>query len=139
MMYRKSRDHDSTLRDGPRVHSWIAQRPSLVARVREGLTTMATGVVVVYFSRFGKPLQAHHKVVLDLGAKAIAKLKGYEFGGHYDATCDYSGPLFFVPDDTLLLDEASRLGIHSSNDLYGGVVPHLFVKTKAITPGLVDP
>jgi hypothetical protein len=76
--------------------------------------------------------------VLDLGAKAIAKLKGYEFGGHYDAACDYSGPLFFVPDDTLLLDEASRLGIHSSNDLYGGVVPHLFVKTKAITHGLVD-
>src|SRR5262249_55442604 len=83
-------------------------------------------------------LQTHHKVVLDLGAKAIAKLKGYEFGGHYDAACDYSGPLFFVPDDTLLLDEASRLGIHSSNDLYGGVVPHLFVKTKAITHGLID-
>jgi hypothetical protein len=99
---------------------------------------MATGVVVVYFSRFGKPLQAHHKVVLDLGAKAIAKLKGYEFGGHYDATCDYSGPLFFVPDDTLLLDEAACLGIRSPNDLYGGVVPHLFVKTKAITHGLVD-
>lgn len=104
----------------------------------EGSITMATGVVVVYFSRFGKPLQTHHKVVLDLGAKAIAKLKGYEFGGHYDAACDYSGPLFFVPDDTLLLDEASRLGIRSSNDLYGGVVPHLFVKTKAITHGLVD-
>src|SRR5262249_25504047 len=69
-------------RDGPRIRSQIAaQRPSLVARVREGLTTMATGVVVVYFSRFGKPLQTHHKVVLDLGAKAIAKLKGYKFGG----------------------------------------------------------
>jgi hypothetical protein len=104
----------------------------------EGSITMATGVVVVYFSRFGKPLQTHHKVVLDLGAKAIAKLKGYEFGGHYDAACDYSGPLFFVPDDTLLLDEAACLGIRSPTDLYGGVVPHLFVKTKAITHGLVD-
>jgi len=104
----------------------------------EGSITMATGVVVVYFSRFGQPLQTHHKVVLDLGAKAIAKLKGYEFGGHYDAACDYSGPLFFVPDDTLLLDEAACLGIRSSNDLYGGVVPHLFAKTKAITHGLVD-
>ena len=59
---------------------------------------------MVYFSRFGKPLQAHHKVVLDLGAKAIAKIKGYEFGGHYDTAHHYSGPLFFVPDDTLLLD-----------------------------------
>src|SRR5262245_61300826 len=104
----------------------------------EGSITMATGVVVVYFSRFGKPLQTHHKVVLDLDAKAIAKLKGYKFGGHYDAACDYSGPLFFVPDDTLLLDEAACLGIRSPNDLYGGVVPHLFVKTKAITHGLVD-
>jgi hypothetical protein len=99
---------------------------------------MANGIVVLYFSRFGKPLQTHHKVVLDLGAKAIAKLKGYEFGGHYDAAYGYSGPLYFVPDDTLLLDEASCLGIRSPNDFYGGVVPHLFVKTKAITHGLVD-
>ncbi len=101
------------------------------------LTIMANGIVVLYFSRFGKPLQTHHKVVLDLGAKAIAKLKGYEFGGHYGAAYGYSGPLYFVPDDTLLLDEASCLGIRSPNDLYGGVVPHLFVKTKAITHGLV--
>ena len=99
---------------------------------------MANGIVVLYFSRFGKPLQTHHKAVLDLGAKAIAKIKGYEFGGHYDTARDYSGPLFFVPDDTLLLNEASRLGIRSPNDLYGGVVPYLFVKTKAITHGLVD-
>jgi hypothetical protein len=104
----------------------------------EGSITMARGVVVVCFSRFGKPLQWHHKVVLDLGAKAVARIKGYEFGGHYDTAYDYSGPLFFVPDDTLLLDEASCLGIRSPNDLYGGVVPYLFVKTKAITHGLVD-
>jgi hypothetical protein len=104
----------------------------------EGSITMARGVVVIYFSRFGQPLQTHHKVVLDLGAKAIAKIKGYEFGGHYDTAHDYSSPLFFVPDDTLLLDEASCLGIRSPNDLYGGVVPYLFVKTKAITHGLVD-
>jgi Protein of unknown function (DUF3182) len=99
---------------------------------------MARGLVAVYFSRFGKPLQWHHKVVLDLGAKAIAKIKGYEFGGHYNPAYHHSGPLFFVPDDTLLLNEASCLGIRSSDDLYGGVVPHLFVKTKAITHGLVD-
>ena len=114
------------------------QPPSWTGRMDEGSITMATGVVVVYFSRFGKPLQTHHKVVLDLGAKSIAKIKGYDFSGHYESGCDYSDPLFFVPGDTLLLDEASRLGIRSANDLYGGVVPHLFVKTKAITHGLVD-
>jgi hypothetical protein len=98
---------------------------------------MANGIVVLYFSRFGKPLQTHHKVVLDLGAKAIARIKDYKFGGPYDPAHNYSGPRFFVPDDTLLLDEASCLGIRSPNDLYGGVVPYLFVKTKAITHGLV--
>jgi hypothetical protein len=99
---------------------------------------MASGIVVLYFSRFGKPLQWHHKVVLNSAAKAIAKIKGYDFGGNYEARRDYSGPRFFVPGDTLLGHEASFLGIHCSNDLYGGVVPHLFMKTKAITHGLVD-
>jgi hypothetical protein len=99
---------------------------------------MASGNVLIYFSRFGKPLQAHHKIVLDLAANAIAKIKGYDFGGHYDTARDYRGPLYFVPDDTVLLNEASCLGIRSPNDLYGGVVPYLFAKTKAITHGLVD-
>src|SRR5262245_16695489 len=46
--------------------------------------------------------------------------------------------MFFVPDDTLLLEESSCLGIGSANDLYGGVVPYPFVKTKSITHALVD-
>ena len=78
---------------------------------------MANGVVVLYFSQFDKSLRWHHKVVLDAVAKAIAKIKRYDFGGCYEERCDYSGPLFFVPGDTLLVDEASYLGIHSSSDL----------------------
>jgi hypothetical protein len=101
------------------------------------LTTVTRGVVVVYFSRFGKPLQWHHKVVLDAGAKAIAAIKGYEFGGDYESLSDHFDRLFFVPDDTLLVGEASYLGIRSPNDLYGGIAPYRFVKTKAITHGLV--
>jgi hypothetical protein len=111
---------------------------AIVERSAAGPTTRARGVVVIYFSRFGKPLQWHHKVVLNAGAKAIAEIKGYDFGGRYETRYDYSGPLFFVPDDTLLPDEASYLGIRSANDLYGGVAPYLFAKTKAITHGLVD-
>ena len=56
---------------------------------------MANGTVVLYASRFGKPLQTHHKVVLDLNAKAIARIKGYKFEGPYDPEHNYSGPLFF--------------------------------------------
>jgi hypothetical protein len=76
--------------------------------------------------------------VLDAAAKTIGQIKGYEFGGHYEARCGYSEPLFFVPSDTLLLDDASQLGIRSPKDFYGGIVPYLFAKTKAITHGLVD-
>src|SRR5919201_932792 len=99
---------------------------------------MASEMVVLYFSPSGKPLQWHHKVVLEAAARAIANLKGYDFGGHYDPAHAYFASLFFVPGDTLLLDEASNLGIRSLNDLYGGIVPHPFVKTKAITHRLVD-
>ena len=58
-------------------------QPALVERVREGLTAVARGVVVVYFSWFGKPLQQHHKVVLDADSKAIADIRVTTLG---DAT-----------------------------------------------------
>jgi hypothetical protein len=99
---------------------------------------MTRGVVVVYFSQLGGRLCTHQKVVLEADAKAIAKLKGYDFGEDHGAASVRSGPVFFVPDDTLLLDEAASLGIRSPDDLYGGVVPYAFVKTKAITHGLVE-
>ena len=98
---------------------------------------VARGVVVVYFARLGGRLRNDQKIMLDADAQAIAKLKGYDFGGHHQAAHDYSGPVFFVPDDTLLRDEASSLGIRRANDFYGGIVPHPFVKTKAITHQLI--
>jgi hypothetical protein len=91
----------------------------------------------VYFSRFGKPLQWHHRVVLESSAKTIAAIKGYEFGGHCERPRGHFDRLFFVPDDTLLVGEASCLGIRSAHDLYGGIAPYRFAKTKAITHGLV--
>ena len=99
---------------------------------------MPDGVVVVYFSKLGGRLRAHQKIMLDADAKTIARLKRYDFRGCHDGAHDYRAPVFFVPDDTLLSDEASSLGIRSCHDLYGGVVPHPFVKTKAITHELVD-
>ena len=99
---------------------------------------MSRGVVLVYFSRLGGRLRRDQKVMLDVDARAIAKLKGYDFGGHHETARDYSVPVFFVPDDTLLQDEALSLGIRCVQDLYGGVVPYPFVKTKAIPHQLVD-
>ena len=52
----------------------------------------------------------------------------------------WSGDVYLVPSDTLVgTAEARALGVHSVADLFGGVVPHAFVATKAITHPLVAP
>ena len=96
-------------------------------------------MVVIYFSRLGGRLDPHQKVMLEADAKVIAHVLGYDYRrAPRRHANDYTAPVFFVPDDTLLVDEASSLGIRGPNDFYGGVVPHPFVKTKAITHGLVE-
>jgi Protein of unknown function (DUF3182) len=104
----------------------------------ERSTVMTRGMVVIHLSRLGGRLDPHQTVMLDADAKVIAHVLGYEYGGRHQAAKDYTAPVFFVPDDTLLVDEASSLGIRGPSDFYGGIVPHPFVKTKAITHGLVE-
>src|SRR5882757_427161 len=98
---------------------------------------MTKGVVVVYVSSLGGRLSNHQKIMLETDAKAIAKIKQYEFGDSHHSQYVDSDHVFFVPDDTLLLNEASSLGIRGANDLFGGIVAHAFVKTKAISHPLV--
>ena len=97
----------------------------------------ANEIVFIYFSRLGGRPWPHQKILLDADAKVIAELKHCKFGGHYKTGHNYPDSVFFVPDDTLLGDEASSLGIRSQSDFYGGIVPYPFVKTKAITHGLI--
>ena len=68
------------------------------------------------------------------GARAPQDLR---LAGHHNPTRAYAGAVFFVPDDTLLAAEARMLGIADASGLFGGIVPHAFVKTKAISHGLV--
>src|SRR5262249_45945275 len=79
---------------------------------------MSRGVVLVYFSRLGGRLRRDQKVMLDVDARAIAKLKGNDFGGHHETARDYSVPVFFVPDDTL----APGRGVISRHSLRAGSV-----------------
>ncbi|MGX9430668.1 MULTISPECIES: DUF3182 family protein [Bradyrhizobium] len=102
-------------------------------------STPAVNAVAVYFSRLGTPMYAHEKVTLSEVAESIARLNGHKYAGIFDAKKHSSGDLFFVPDDTLMLDEARDLGIHSPRQLYGAVVPYPFAKTKAITHRLINP
>lgn len=71
-------------------------------------------------------------------AERLAALKGYVYAGDYDPILAGEGPLYFVPNDTLPLEQARELGIRSVDDLFGGVVQHPFASTKSITHPLVD-
>lgn len=94
--------------------------------------------VAIHHPFLGGPMYTHEKVTLTVVAKSIARLVGYRFLGEFDPEPHFAG-VFLVPSDTLMLDEARDLGIHSSRQLYGAVVPYPFVKTKAITHSLVRP
>ena len=98
------------------------------------------GVVVVH-SLGGHGFAHRHERETRTGlAERLAALKGFAFAGDHDPSAAHPGPVYFVPSDTLVGIEAARaLGIHGEDDLFGGVVPHAFVATKAITHPLVAP
>jgi len=82
----------------------------------------------------------HEAVARAAVSRKLAALKGVEFVGEYDSSGDYSGSLYFIPDETIAgLELARSLGITSEHDLFGGVVPRPFVATKAISHPLVKP
>jgi hypothetical protein len=81
----------------------------------------------------------HDRAALLSHVASLARLKGYEDAGVYDPATPYPGPLYFVPSETLTLQQANALGIRGADDLFGGVVPHAFVATKAISHPLVAP
>lgn len=99
---------------------------------------MNKGSVVVYFGELGGRLQEHQRVMLMKDAETISSLLCCNFEGEYRADRRYDGRPFYVPDDTLLSEEASSIGIRAPDGFYGGVVPFPFVKTKAISHGLLD-
>ncbi len=73
-------------------------------------------------------------------ARRLAGLLGAGFLGEHDSARHRATPLYFVPSDTLVAAPATEaLGIGGARDLFGGVVPHAFVATKAIAHPLVAP
>ncbi len=97
------------------------------------------GLVVTYSPHEHGYRDRHERVTRTEIGKRLAALKGYAFAGEYDRSACYSGPVYFIPSDTLLAREATDLRIRSEHDLFGGIVPYRFVATKAITHPLVDP
>ena len=97
------------------------------------------GSVVTYWGQGIDPEDGHEVWTLDAVGRALAAIKGYRFAGAYDPAIHRTGPFYFVPRDTLVLNDASRLAISGEADLFGGVVRHPFIATKTITHPLVSP
>ena len=97
------------------------------------------GTVVTYWGRGRTAPEGHESWTLDAIAQSLAAIRRYRFAGAYDPRKRYAGHLYFVPRDTLVLNEATRLPISGEADLLGGVVRHAFIATKTITHPLVAP
>jgi Protein of unknown function (DUF3182) len=97
------------------------------------------GTVVLYAAPDAEPALIHQETAHTAIARALADLKGFGFGGYYTPAQEYSPPLYVVTQDTIVGTALARsLNIVTENDLFGGVVPYGFVKTKAITHPLVS-
>ena len=108
------------------------------AEFESSLSAEATGTVVAYPADAGKQPGGHECLTLNAVARALAAIKGYRFAGDYDPARRYEGHLYFVPQETMLANQARALAIASTHDIFGGVVPYPFVATKTITHSLVD-
>ena len=97
------------------------------------------GVVVVHAP--GHLYDSRHERACRVeAARRLAALMGFGFAGEHDPASPPPGPVYVLPADTLVgWDAARALGVRDEGDLFGGVVPHAFVATKAITHPLVAP
>lgn len=96
------------------------------------------GVVVLYSPRGAAFTNTHERATRAEIARRLAALKGFDYVGEYDPGTRYKGRIYFTPSDTLIGSDAAALGIRNEDDLFGGVVPLPFVRTKVITHGLLE-
>jgi hypothetical protein len=101
---------------------------------------METKREVVMYPSGREQMGLAEKITNDHLGSILADLLGYTFAGHYRGPDCHTGVLYFVPYKTIIgFEEALQLGIHTPADLFGGIVPHAFMATKAISHGLIHP
>ncbi len=96
---------------------------------REGGTVMAYTEGMRGFS------SQHEQLTRMEIVRRLAQLKRYRPG---DELSRPVGRVYLVPSDTLVSGHAAALGVSGCDDLFGGVVPHAFIATKAISHPLVS-
>lgn len=79
-------------------------------------------------------------------ARKLAGVLGLDFVEDYRPAAESdAGRVYYVPSRTLVRGDAPQAGerfihgIRGDEDLFGGIVPHAFVATKAITHALLHP
>lgn len=88
--------------------------------------------VALYLSR--RNLNEHDVATQSTVAHTIARLFDVPFQGLIERPPHPGESLYLIPTGTVVgLDRAHQLGIDDPSRLFGGVVPHAFVATKAIT------
>ncbi|SEK05606.1 Protein of unknown function [Paraburkholderia diazotrophica] len=107
-------------------------------KVRLSPARPALPVVLVYRGQRKTDQTGHEVETLWALARQIAELKGTTLAGEFNASDAYPAHRYLVPDDTLTLTQARKLGVRSVRDLFGGVVPFPFVATKLIAHALPD-
>jgi hypothetical protein len=123
---------DAVPHAGPGLHAHTAADGSSAAPAR------TSGSAMAYTQGLRGYASAHEQMTRLEVVRRLARLKGY--GVHAEFAQPPSGPVYLVPSDTLVgVEHARALGVHGREDFFGGVVPHAFVATKAITHPLVSP
>ncbi len=112
--------------------------PPRDAQLRATQRAICRGIVVSYLPAATATRYGHEVATQREMARRLAGLKGYVDGGEFDSLTQYPAPRYFLPNETLTSEAASRLGIRDEDDLFGGVVPFPFVATKTITHPLAD-
>ncbi|GCE51167.1 uncharacterized protein DUF3182 [Thermosporothrix hazakensis] len=86
--------------------------------------------------------RSHHHVIKRNESYIQRLVEAYQwtYGGEYQGEHTAAEPPFFFPHDILLmsLKTAADMGIRSSDDFYGGLVPEPFLATKVIMHPLVS-
>lgn len=126
----------------PPLFRWAGQFPERapVAAVGDSMH-VSPGQRPVYIvpARGGEFADEHQRRARAVLGQQLAELIGGVFAGEMSGEADSEVEPYFLPADTLTEQEARRLGIRTDADLFGGVVPHPLIASKAIAHSLVSP
>lgn len=116
--------------------------PSLICQHLADAATAPAGAgvdpIIAVASHMPGPSDLHDRATMEVLGARVAALLGLPFVGDCGLGRGAGKALFLLPSDTLDATEAAALGLGSADSFFGGVVPHPFVGTKAITHGLVS-